>query len=158
MLCTLKFSDLSADKISLQPAIFVFGHSAQSGENEPSIFTNSSRVCLDEPTNPTDSKECRLARQLSPCACLLVSQPLLSSLSPLVRSPFFPRVSVCPQAGSSLPHTELSLLGKQTSVFPSSLLRVSPGVSFHKANNVRLHSKLPFLPPLHSRLPLVPLC
>lgn len=47
-------------------------------------------------------------------------------------------------------NTSLSLL--------SSLLQVSPGVSFHKANNVRLHSKLPFLPPLHSRLPLVPLC
>lgn len=39
-------------------------------------------------------------------------------------------------------NTSLSLL--------SSLPRVSPGVSFHKANNVRLHSKLPFLPPLPS--------
>lgn len=67
MLCTLKFSDLPADMISLQPTVFVFCQCEKQ-------FTNSSRVCLDEPTNPTDSEECRLAVRFIPLhVCLSVS-------------------------------------------------------------------------------------
>lgn len=73
MLCTLKFSDFPADMISLSP-LFLCSVSVKSSEKEPSIFTNSSRVCLDEPTNPTDSEECRLAVRFIPLhVCLSVS-------------------------------------------------------------------------------------
>lgn len=96
--------------------------------------------------------------------CMLVFQSA-SAFSPISSCPFtfLPAHHRCGLLSAgwifSATHRAEPLRKTNISLFLlASLLRVSPGVSFHKANNVRLyHSKVPRPPPLHSYLPLFPL-